>query len=114
STHPIGNSFIIENDKGGRYMVFKRPYLQQFLSFCFTHFDAVIFWSAGTRDYVHCILDKILDAHQVPLLVLTREDTVVHRGTHHKDMATLDRLLAQLGISYPDSTVIFVDDIQKR
>jgi len=113
STHPIGNSFVIQNDRF-RYMVFKRPYLSQFISFCFSHFDGVIFWSAGTRDYVHCILDNILEHNQVPMLVLTREDTVKIDGGIKKDMATLDRLLAHLRVSYPESTVVFVDDIVKR
>ncbi len=112
STHPIGG-FIIEGAKF-RYMVFKRPGLDTFLDFCFTHFDHVIFWSAGTRDYVHCILANILMANHVPLLVLTREDSTDKDGNTKKDMATLDRLLAHLRISYPSSTVIFVDDITKR
>ena len=37
----------------------KRPHLDEFLDFCFEHFEKVIVWSAGQRDYVHALVDVL-------------------------------------------------------
>lgn len=36
-----------------------RPYLEDFLKFCFSYFRLVIVWSAGRKNYVHRIVDHI-------------------------------------------------------
>ena len=37
-----------------------RPYLKEFLQFCFQNFDCVGLWTAGSRDYLNFIYDDIL------------------------------------------------------
>ena len=41
------------------YIVFERPYLQEFLDYIFEHFNVSI-WSAASKNYVLFIIDKII------------------------------------------------------
>jgi TFIIF-interacting CTD phosphatase-like protein len=41
------------------YLVFKRPHLQEFLSFIFKNFNVSV-WSAASKDYVMFIIENIL------------------------------------------------------
>lgn len=43
------------------YIIFERPYLQQFLTFLFKHFNVSI-WTAASKDYALFIIDKIIIA----------------------------------------------------
>lgn len=57
----------------------KRPHLDEFLIFCFEHFDNVIIWSAGQKEYVDCLIEKIFDPLRgipEPKYVFTRNDCV--------------------------------------
>src|SRR3989304_1474697 len=36
-----------------------RPYMKEFLEFCFKYFRFVTIWSAGTYSYVHSIVNEI-------------------------------------------------------
>lgn len=43
----------------GYYIIFERPHLRKFISFCLQHFNVLIF-TAGTKDYGLFIIEKIL------------------------------------------------------
>ena len=43
------------------YIIFERPYLQQFLTFLFKYFNVSI-WTAASKDYALFIIDKIIIA----------------------------------------------------
>lgn len=43
------------------YIIFERPYLQQFLTFIFKNFDVSI-WTAASKDYALFIIEKIIIA----------------------------------------------------
>ena len=43
------------------YIIFERPYLQQFLTFLFKNFNVSI-WTAASKDYALFIIDKIIVA----------------------------------------------------
>ena len=43
------------------YIIFERPYLQQFLTFLFKNFNVSI-WTAASKDYALFIIDKIIRA----------------------------------------------------
>lgn len=55
-----------------------RPYLREFLDFCFEYFDNVIIWSAGKKKYVEkmCEIMFPLQEHQ-PMLIYTYDDCVI-------------------------------------
>lgn len=53
----------------------KRPYLDEFLNFCFYNFDYVCVWSAGTYDYVHKICEILsMNTPRKFDYILTRDD----------------------------------------
>lgn len=58
------------------YWGIKRPYLKQFLKFCFSYFKLVIPFSAGTYEYVHTICPDIFTGSYEPHYILTRNNCV--------------------------------------
>jgi TFIIF-interacting CTD phosphatase-like protein len=46
-------------DMDGLYLVFERPYLQEFLDYLFKNFNVSI-WTAASKDYALFIIEKIL------------------------------------------------------
>jgi len=56
------------------YSIYKRPYLEKFIDYCFTNFDHVIIWSLGGREYVESIIDNILGKKYDPLLILAKDN----------------------------------------
>jgi hypothetical protein len=53
-----------------------RPHTKEFLATCQEVFDMVGIWSAGTYDYVHMIVDDVLEIE--PSFVWTRNDCEFH------------------------------------
>lgn len=47
------------DDMDGYYMVYSRPYLQEFLDYVFKNFNVTI-WTAASKDYALFIIDKII------------------------------------------------------
>jgi len=64
------------NLKDARYdlWAYKRPHLQEFLTFCFSYFKIVAVWSAGEYDYVHSVVNHIFKRIRRPHLIFTRPD----------------------------------------
>jgi len=54
----------------------KRPYIEEFLLFCFNYFKLVIVWSAGEKNYVEAIVENIFKGLRKPHLVWTKNDIV--------------------------------------
>lgn len=53
----------------------RRPYLDQFLYFCFAYFKVVAVWSAGTKPYVDAVVNEIFADIQPPHIVFSRDET---------------------------------------
>ena len=51
-----------------------RPYLKEFLEFCFDYFKGVVIWSAGKRKYVHKMCEYMFPLKKQPLLIFTYDD----------------------------------------
>jgi TFIIF-interacting CTD phosphatase-like protein len=47
------------DDMDGYYMVYSRPYLQEFLDYAFKNFNVTI-WTAASKDYALFIIEKII------------------------------------------------------
>jgi RNA polymerase II subunit A small phosphatase-like protein len=45
----------------GEYHVYVRPHLDQFLRFCFSHFEVAI-WTSSTEPYARAIVERVLPA----------------------------------------------------
>lgn len=68
-----------------------RPYLKEFLDFVYKNFDHVVFWSAGTSQYVQEIIDQMVEDFDIPhgKVIWSREKCHKHAGTFHKPIAQL-------------------------
>ena len=53
--HKLFDSF----DMDGYYMIYSRPYLQEFLDYIFSNFNVSI-WTAASKDYALFIIEKII------------------------------------------------------
>ena len=51
-----------------------RPYLKEFLIFCFNHFKIVAVWSAGRYKYVHATVEAIFKDIAMPHIIYTWDD----------------------------------------
>jgi len=64
---------------GAVYPVMKRPFVDEFLRWCFlSRLFKTAFWSAGGEQYVKEILAKLLLPHEQPAFVFTNERCTRH------------------------------------
>lgn len=88
------------------YWAVKRPYLDDFLKTCFNYFNIVVVWSAGEKEYVHKICEKIFADFFAPDMILTRENCDNSNGNHEKPLKKLYNELPEMN---PKNTLI-IDD----
>ena len=62
-----------EGAKNEMWGVF-RPHVKEFLHFCFNYFKIVIVWSAGRKNYVEQIVDKLFLGLRRPHIIYTFDD----------------------------------------
>jgi hypothetical protein len=72
----------VASASGGGYVTvlagIYRPYLREFLDFCFDYFDNIVIWSAGKKKYVEKMCEIMFPfQEQQPLLIYTYDDCVV-------------------------------------
>ena len=69
----------LENEQNDHFELFgvTRPYVEDFLSFCFKYFQSVIVWSAGQKTYVHDICKFLFRNLRQPDLIWTRNDCII-------------------------------------
>ena len=67
-----------------------RPYLKEFIDFCFEYFDNVIVWSAGKKKYVEKMCDLMFtERHKQPLLIYNYDDCEIHDDYIRKPLKKL-------------------------
>lgn len=98
--HPESVVFRIKRSKG-EYIVFGRPYIKQFLRFCFDKFKTVSVWTAGTRQYALQIVDSLFETK--PTLLWTRSDCACMQGYLIKP---LDQMAIALGTKIENVKVL--------
>lgn len=64
----------------------KRPYLREFLIFCFNYFRIVAVWSAGTNRYVQKTVEAIFGDIAMPHIIYTRDDCEDVSGQLYKPL----------------------------
>ena len=96
------------------YSVYKRPYLTKFLDFCDEHFDHVIIWSLGIKEYVDKIVSRLFEHRKPPLCVLSRNCCYIEDNRWWKDTYTIKYVLDAYRIDYDDCSMVFIDDMVSR
>lgn len=96
------------------YIVFERPNLQSFLDWLFTNYNVLI-WSAGSKEYVLYIIDKIIlldKKRELKLILFSDHCNMIPSETKPKN---LDYLLfsnpSLKNISHENTVII--DDLDK-
>lgn len=51
-----------------------RPYLKEFIEFCFQYFDNVVIWSAGKKKYVEKMCEYMFPLKKQPILIFNYDD----------------------------------------
>jgi hypothetical protein len=72
----------------------KRPYLDEFLTFCEKYYKRIIVWSAGTKGYVEHVVAALFKNHRKPYAVLTRDDVVYidsKKKMYHKPLTVIEK-----------------------
>ena len=87
----------------------KRPYTEYFLNFCFSYFQSVIIWSAGSPVYVPHIVDMLFIDLPAPHKVYTIEQCEDTRyGDYHKPLRKLINQERHLNLSLEH--LLIIDD----
>ena len=62
-----------------------RPHVKEFLADCFRYFKVVAIWSAGKRNYVNVILDRLFtDVGYRPHIIWTYDEIEIFQSSHNK------------------------------
>lgn len=76
--------YDVENSGDGsllKYGGIYRPYLREFLDYCFDNFENVVIWSAGKKKYVEEMCSILFPLReQTPLLIYTYDDCDTSNG----------------------------------
>lgn len=117
-------------DYGGRFeelfhgsysIIYKRPGVDEFLKFCFEHFDVAVF-TAATSSYAKQIVAKLFTEEQQKTLIFIyssnscREIHNSFESQYDEDFLTIKDLRKKVfrkkfhGIRYPRDRVLIIDD----
>ncbi|QIN54286.1 DNA-directed RNA Pol II C-term-like phosphatase [Cedratvirus kamchatka] len=86
-----------------------RPYVKEFLSFCFTYFRVVGVWSAGKKDYVEAIVDLLFRDLSCPNFVYTFDDCYKEGLNYSKPLEKLYQE-TNIGAFVPKNNILCLDD----
>ena len=90
----------------------KRPYLDQFLTFCFQYFANVCVWTAGIDGYGHRICEEIFRGIGTPALIYTRSNTITERKIVVKPLTNMFNSPEGKRLGLREENTIILDDRQ--
>ena len=93
----------------GQYFVYQRPFLNEFIEFCFEHFEVAI-WTTATRSYANEILQTILKTDQKLQFLWTRERCTLSFDEEEREHYFVKRMSKIRRCGYKLESVIVVDD----
>ena len=92
-----------------QYFVYKRPFLEAFLEFCFENFGVAI-WTTATKSYAEEILETILKDNQKLQFLWTRERCTLAYEEEERENYFVKRMYKIRRRGYKLESVIVVDD----
>lgn len=87
-----------------------RPYLKEFLLFCFSYFKIVAVWSAGQRSYVEAIVNYLFKDLPMPHIIFTADNTIFQNGHTYKPLSTIMSSNPVLSRLMTPMTTLAIDD----
>lgn len=101
--------FILFEDTSTPYFVYERPYLKDFLEFCFSNFEVAI-WTSSAEDYAEGIVKNILLSSQQPKFIWARKRCTYRRNLETYEYEWLKNLTKVKRHGYRLENVIVIDD----
>lgn len=93
----------------GPYFVYKRPYLDEFLKFCFENFEIAV-WTSSTEIYAAEIIENIFDYKDIVSFVWSRERCTIGFDEEKRVNFYEKKILKIKRLGYNLQSVIVVDD----
>ena len=93
----------------GQYFVYKRPFVELFLKFCFDNFNVAV-WTTATKSYAEEILKTILKDDQTLKFLWTRERCTLAFDEEEREHFFVKRMSKIRRCGYKLESVIVVDD----
>ena len=100
----------------GPYFVYARPYLDEFISYCFDNFSVAV-WTSSGSDYAEAVTNEIFSNKQSLKFIWSRE-RCVRRFDHHRYdyfyIKDLKKVKRNSFIGFPLERVIMVDNTPRK
>lgn len=93
----------------GQYYVYKRPFVETFLDFCFENYNVAV-WTTATKSYAEEILKVILKAEHELQFLWTRERCTLTFDEEEREHFFVKRMSKIRRRGYKLESVIVVDD----
>jgi hypothetical protein len=97
-----------------KYWGIKRPYLQEFLVFCFSYFKSVNIWSAGNEIYVKPLVKKLFKDLPEPNIVMTFSEIFNENGIIAKPLSTFYNKSPYFFNYANEKNTLFLDDLPQN
>lgn len=95
------------------YFVYKRPFLDEFLSFCFSNFKVAIWTSAG-KVFADEIVKVIIEKHGTPEFVWSNKKCTPRFNPETYEIVETKNLAKVKNKGFPLDLVIMVDDTPEK
>lgn len=94
---------VSDNEKKGdgvgyEFWGITRPHLKEFLEFCFSYFEIVAVWSAGSYSYVHKIVEHIFKGINKPHIIFTFNNCDYIDGNIYKPLVRIFERVKNMNI----------------
>lgn len=103
-----GADFIV-----GQYFVYRRPFLEEFLAFCFENFEVAV-WTSSTRNYATEILENIFDSAYQTSFFWARERCTISFDMEERENFLEKKMSKVRKRGYDLKSVIVVDDSPEK
>lgn len=91
------------------FLIYKRPYFNEFFDYCFKKFDTVSIWTAGTKEWINIFLTYILTKEQKNKIYKTwckEHCTIINDVVYKK----LDKIFLKYSDVFNKDNTIMIDD----
>lgn len=107
---PLSRDCDFETDL---YYVYKRPYLDEFLSFCFAQFTVAI-WTTAGKEFAEQVVETVVKKHGEPVFLWSYERCTKRLDPHTYETLLIKNLDKVKKRGYRLESVIMVDDTPQK
>ncbi|KAF0815342.1 hypothetical protein IGB42_00423 [Andreprevotia sp. IGB-42] len=105
---PCEHDFVVAS-----YFVYKRPWVDQFIAFCFAHFDVAV-WTSSTEPYAQAVIANLFNEPKALKFIFSRRkctrrfDFETHDDTYIKDLRKIKKR------GYTLEKTLIIDDTREK